>query len=611
MLALPTLVEATRTDLGVDVQARDLLIVRMGSVDYLLVGLGDGTLLSYELNDLSFGGSGSGSGSGSGGGGSGHDDGLFGCARRVMLGTRPIRLSIFHTDEGRNTRVFVSCDRPTVVYSRNNKLHFSVVNIPEVGCMVPLSSEVFPDCLAMATETDLMIGTVDSIQEVHIKKQHFGYDLRRIAHHPQAGLYVVLAERVESTGQGEIVKRFVLFLDDCSFEEVHCHKLEPQETGLSICVAPLKVFNSDGEVEKPDASLGHGAGADDGSGGQMEMDCVAVGTAMVVEGEWEPRQGAVHLFRVSVTDGVKRVVVSPARLTVNGAVFSIAAVESRLVAAIGSTVHMLHLDSSSTGHTSEPTLKSECHMDGHINALYLKARGDLILMGDMMRSMTLLKYVPRVAAVAGAEGTGTRAKLEMVSRDYNAHNMRAVGFVDEEFVVGAEDYGTRDPHKIPHTYCVLPFPFWWNMRDPDFPLSLSDPLTGNVIVMRRAVDSTTDDDAQLKDVAEFHLGDYPNVFVKGSLNSQPAEQGGAAGAPDGLNFGTGGTTGTTSLGASMALGADSSGAGSRRFTSTLFGTVSGAIGVIMHIDKNSFRFYNALEICIKQALPTIGGLPHK
>lgn len=158
--------------------------------------------------------------------------------------------------------------------------------------------------------------------------------------------------------------------------------------------------------------------------------------------------------------------------------------------------------------------------------------------------------------------------------------------------------------------CVLSFPFWWNVRDAYFPLSLSDALTGNIIVMRRAVDSTTDD-AQLKDVAEFHLGDYPNVFVTGSLNSQPAEQGDAGGAPDGLNFGTGSTTGTTSLGVSMALGADSSGAGSRKFTSTLFGTVSGAIGVIMHIDKDSFRFYNALETCIKQALPPIGGLPHK
>ena len=137
-------------------------------------------------------------------------------------------------------------------------------------------------------------------------------------------------------------------------------------------------------------------------------------------------------------------------------------------------------------------------------------------------------------------------------------------------------------------------------------LYLFDPLTGNVIVLRRAVDSTTDE-AQLKDVAEFHLGDYPNVFVKGSLNSQPAEQGGSGGTTGDLDLGTG----TTSFGASTALGADSSGAGSRRFTSTLFGTVSGAIGVIMHIDKDNYRFYNALETCIKQALPSIGGLPHK
>jgi len=45
--------------------------------------------------------------------------------------------------------VFVCSDRPTVIYSSNNKLSFSNVNLRSVNQMCPLNSEHYRGCLAL------------------------------------------------------------------------------------------------------------------------------------------------------------------------------------------------------------------------------------------------------------------------------------------------------------------------------------------------------------------------------------------------------------------------------------------------------------------------------
>lgn len=42
--------------------------------------------------------------------------------------------------------------------------------------------------------------------------------------------------------------------------------------------------------------------------------------------------------------------------------------------------------------TAEKELRLECSHFNNIIALYLKTKGDFILVGDLMRSMTLLQY---------------------------------------------------------------------------------------------------------------------------------------------------------------------------------------------------------------------------
>ena len=48
--------------------------------------------------------------------------------------------------------------------------------------MAPFDSEAFPECLAIASEEGLVIGTIDDIQKLHIRTVPLGEQPRRLCH---------------------------------------------------------------------------------------------------------------------------------------------------------------------------------------------------------------------------------------------------------------------------------------------------------------------------------------------------------------------------------------------------------------------------------------------
>ncbi len=139
-----------------------------------MVGLGDGHLITYVV-DL-------------GGSAAGGLPSLV-SKRKGVLGSHSISFSCFRN--GGELCVFASCDRPTVIYARSGKLLFSVINSSkaEISGMSPFHSELFPDCLAMVSESSLLIGTVEDIQKIHVQSIPLGEAPRRIAYNTAAGVY--------------------------------------------------------------------------------------------------------------------------------------------------------------------------------------------------------------------------------------------------------------------------------------------------------------------------------------------------------------------------------------------------------------------------------------
>ncbi|CAN8027231.1 unnamed protein product [Ixodes persulcatus] len=428
---------------------RSILMTTFEGVHYLLCALGDGSLF-YFLLDAS--------------------TGAVSDRKKVTLGTQPTVLKTFKSLSTSN--VFACSDRPTVIYSSNHKLVFSNVNLKEVNHMCPLNSDGYPDSLALANDGTLLIGTIDEIQKLHIRTVPLGELPRRIAYQEATQTFGVITIRNDIQGTGgltpvrpsastqaqnvtysstmssvfkpgtgsgndqlgqEVEVHNLLIVDQHTFEVLHAHQFMQTEYAMSIVSTRL---GSDPNVY------------------------FIVGTAIVLPDESDPKQGRIIIFHW--VDGKLQQV---AEKEIKGAPYSLLEFNGKLLASINSTVRLFEWN-------AERELHNECSHFNNILALYLKTKGDFILVGDLMRSMSLLAYKP-------LEGS-----FEEIARDYQTNWMCAVEILDDDTFLGAES-------------------------------------TTNLFVCQKDSAATTDEDRQhLQEVGQFHLGEFVNIFRHGSLVMQ-------------------------------------------------------------------------------------------
>ncbi|KAL3841910.1 hypothetical protein ACJMK2_019999 [Sinanodonta woodiana] len=449
---LPALESLHVEKLEGEIIPRSILMTTFEGLHYLLCALGDGSLFYFSL---------------------GVDSGYLSDKKKVTLGTQPTVLRTFKSLS--TTNVFACSDRPTVIYSSNHKLVFSNVNLKEVNHMCPLNSEGYPDSLAIANDSTLTIGTIDEIQKLHIRTIPLEESPRRIAYQETSETFGVISMRtdvqdntgvvqmrqsasthaastsssmtskmvttgtsmssVDHTYGDEIEVHCLLIIDQHTFEVLHAHHLLPNEFATSLTSAKL---------------------------GDDPNTYYIVGTAMVHPEEAEPKQGRIIVFHYH--DGK---LVQVAEKEIKGAAYTILEFNGKLLASINSTVRLFEW-------TAEKELRLECSYFNNIIALYLKTKGDFILVGDLMRSLTLLVYRP-------LEGT-----FEEIARDCNPNWMTAVEILDDDIFLGAEN-------------------------------------SFNLFTCQKDSAATTEEERQnLEEVGLYHVGEFINIFRHGSLVMQHA-----------------------------------------------------------------------------------------
>eukprot|EP00051_Salpingoeca_urceolata_P028390 m.486586 g.486586 ORF g.486586 m.486586 type:complete len:1102 (+) comp24511_c0_seq1:335-3640(+) len=408
-----SLTETHKELIGGEIIPRSIVMAAFESVEYVLCALGDGSVHSFVLDSAS---------------------GTLSGNKRVQLGTQPIDLQTFVHDG--TVHVFAASDRPAVIYSSNRKLLFSNVNVPEVARMCPLNADAFPESLALISKDSLTIGTIDDIQKLQIRKVPLNEMPYRIAHQPSTSTFCVLTttETDAMLGEDSECIGFVRLLDGQTFEALDSFKMTPFETPCSLITGQF---------------------ADD------DTNYFIVGTAVAKPTEDEPQAGFIRVFKV--VDGKFSL---ESELSVKGAVYSMCVFNGKLLAGINNKVYLYSWMMTDGG---APELTAECGHHGHILALYLKCRGDFVLVGDLMRSMSLLQYKPM---------GGT---LEEIAADANCNWMSAVEVIDDDTFLGAEN-------------------------------------GYNIFTCKRNSDSSEDDERQRLDVVgEFHVGQFINVFQHGTL----------------------------------------------------------------------------------------------
>uniref|UniRef100_A0A0K0DAZ2 DNA damage-binding protein 1 n=1 Tax=Angiostrongylus cantonensis TaxID=6313 RepID=A0A0K0DAZ2_ANGCA len=363
-----------------DMLPRSIMMTKLENTIYLMVALGDGTLYYYHVDP-------------------GNVHNLLGALlemKKATVGTQPPSLNRFHSRG--QMHIFVCSDRPAVIFSSNGKLVFSNVNLRIVTHVCALNSSSYRNSLVMSDGETIVIGTVDEIQKLHIRTVSLGESVRRVVHQPETSTLAILVSRpvvsqrpsvsMDAT-DGDV--HSVVTLDDNTFEYLHCHELGPCEQALSVISAKL---------------------------GDDPVTYYIVGTALVYSDETESKNGRILVFESG--KGSER---THLRLVhekeIRGAPFSMDTLNGKLIVAINSSVRLFEW-------TAEKELRLECSHFNYITALFIKVKGDQVLVGDLMRSITILNY------------KAVESIFEEVAKDYRGMWMSAVEFIDAETALGAE-----------------------------------------------------------------------------------------------------------------------------------------------------------------------------
>lgn len=214
--ALPDLGELQSVKLETQYLLRSVMLADLSgatetSVPYLLVGLGDGSVISYAL-------------------GASTDSSYqleLGSKKTVALGSRPITMSRIRTAGSVESgipaaqAIFILSDRSTIVSLENGKLAFASINLKDITAVAALHNAAYENALVLASPEGLKIGRVDELQKLQVNTLRLGEEApRRIVHSKRLRAYgvVFLKETVDRrTGEVARTSSFKV-LDDATFD---------------------------------------------------------------------------------------------------------------------------------------------------------------------------------------------------------------------------------------------------------------------------------------------------------------------------------------------------------------------------------------------------------
>jgi len=591
-------------------------------VNMLLVGLGDGTLVSFTVIE--------------------DDQVRVQSKKEVSLGTQRINLIPLQNKRGGNC-VLATGDRPTVIYiagmggvsgraNYNPKLCYSNVNLSPVddgdssdlsrphahesiavNVAAPFASPLLFDdtgnehySLCVADDSNLRLGIIDDIQKLHVTTYRLGMAPRRIVRCSEGRLFAVgcIESGIRELGiEGEqmAMGNCIRFLDESTFDDIHRIDLEPTEMILSMVSASLCIHQS--------SSLS--AIAHNDNPGKIESSIessiqmksyLVVGTAYVLHDEDEPTKGRILVYSCNPEDNatggtINRSVRLITELLVRGGVYSICQFfDGKILATVNSKTQLCRMTNDGTGVVKLNFVGVGHH--GHILSLFVASRAPktwtspktvidaskdkkveskqqemLAIVGDLMRSISLVQYFPQYET------------LEEVARDFNANWTTAIAMLTDDVYLGGDN---------------------WN----------------NLFVLRRNTKAQSDEvRCRLETVGEFHLGEMCNKFMSGSLvmpNSssdaskinnnrsrrRPLTSPKRKSTKDSLKVSTNspgrGHTTMRPKRPVVAIGSQ-----------TLFGTVDGTLGVILGIDDATAAFFSCLEKAMENVIMPIGNFSHQ
>lgn len=351
-----------------------------GMYPYLLVGLVDGTVASFV-----------------------YKDNTLLDMKLISVGVFPVSL---HPAVVNGKGAVMACgNRGSVLAWEKERLLHSPLMIKDVNAAAYLNTRAYPASAVLVGVDSLVIGAVASFDKVHVRSVPLGYDSpRHIVHCPSWRAFAVACLRMVparvSEADGEIFSSSVQLFNESTFEKI----------------AQLNVKNSE-EVTALHYLTVTLAG--------QVINFVCAGVTVYDCHEREPSQGRVILLQKSTGNNLSATQALAVTITANvdGCIYALTSVGNTIVAAVNSSLVVLRIEYAN----KSVSLHKVTVWNHNYLIMTLVSRGDLLLVGDALTSVSLVKL--------------NESQVELVARDYGSLWPTSAQLLDEKSLIGANsDY---------------------------------------------------------------------------------------------------------------------------------------------------------------------------
>ncbi|KAI2622197.1 mono-functional DNA-alkylating methyl methanesulfonate N-term-domain-containing protein [Hypomontagnella submonticulosa] len=367
--------------------------------------------------------------------------------KSVVLGTQQAGLKLLPRADG-IYNVFATSEHPSLCYAAEGRIVYSAVTADDATCVCPFDAEAFPDSIVVATEKEVKISLIDVERRTHVQTLPMGQTVRRIAYSRNERAFGLGCFNRYIKNNEEIVTSSFKLVDEVIFKQLGDDILLDSSHRVEMIEAVIRAELSD-------------------SYGNM-VERFLIGTSYLDDAQSTAGEDAVRgrILIVGVDKERGPYVVGKRHL--KGACRALGVMGDKIIAALAKTIvaYSYHETSSTTAEMTK--------IASYRPATYpvdLAIEGNIIAVADLMKSITLVEYVP------SNEGS-TKAKLVEVSRHYQSVWATAVCHVDGDS---------------------------W----------LESDAQGNLLVLRRNLDGVTIEDKRRMEVtSEINLGEMVNKIRK-------------------------------------------------------------------------------------------------
>ncbi|KAI1468854.1 mono-functional DNA-alkylating methyl methanesulfonate N-term-domain-containing protein [Daldinia caldariorum] len=329
--------------------------------------------------------------------------------KSVVLGTRQAGLQLIPRTEG-IYNVFATSEHPSVIYATEGRIVYSAVTADDATCVCPFDTEAFPDSIAVATEKEIKISQIDTERRTHVQTLPMGETIRRIAYSRSERAFGLGCLKREVTDNAEIITSSFKLVDEVAFKQLGNEMILSSSPRTEVVEAVIR-------AELPD------------SYGNL-VERFLVGTSFLDKAEGTSQENFIRGRILVIGVDSERAPYLIGTKDLRGACRCLSIMGDMVVAALAKTVLVYSYDEISSVSVEMRKLAS------YRPAAYpvdLAIEGNIIAVADLMKSMTLVEYVP--------PANGQRAKLVEVARDYQAFWSTAVSHIDQESWLESDSEG--------------------------------------------------------------------------------------------------------------------------------------------------------------------------